>query len=52
MKYAEIIFIVVGIMSVVYYLLCFLQCFGFIKFTKKEDITFPKVLIPFYYFFR
>lgn len=36
-------------LAVVYYLLCALQLFGVIRITK-QDILFPKVLIPFYYF--
>lgn len=36
-----------------YYLACFLELFGIIKFTsEKQEITFPKMLIPFYYFFK
>ena len=33
-----------------YYILVVLQCFGLIRFSR-EAITFPKALIPFYYFF-
>lgn len=51
MIYARIIGSVVGIMLLVYYLLVVLQCFGLIRFSY-EKITFPRVLIPFYYFFK
>ena len=34
-----------------YYLVCFLEIFGVIKWTPKHiSIRFPKMLIPFYYF--
>ena len=37
----------------IYYIFCFLEVFGFIKFTPKDvDMTFPKALIPFYYLFK
>lgn len=51
MIYARIIGIVVGILIVVYYTFVVLQCFGLIRFSH-EKITFPKVLIPFIYFFK
>lgn len=51
MIYARIIGSVVGIMVLVYYLLVVLQCFGLIRFSH-EKITFPRVLLPFYYFFK
>lgn len=36
-----------------YYAACFLEIFEVIKFTdKKTTIKFPKMLIPFYYFFK
>ena len=38
-------------MVLLYYALVSLQCFGIVKFTKAR-IAFPKVLIPFYYFFK
>lgn len=51
MIYARIIGSVVGIMVLVYYMLVVLQCFGLIRFSR-EKITFPRVLLPFYYFFK
>lgn len=51
MIYARIIGSVVGIMVLVYYMLVVLQCFGLIRFSH-EKITFPRVLLPFYYFFK
>lgn len=51
MIYARIIGSIVGIMVLVYYLLVVLQCFGLIRFSH-EKITFPRVLLPFYYFFK
>ena len=50
MIYARIIGTIVSILALVYYLLVAFQCFDIIKFSK-EKITFPKVLIPFYYLF-
>jgi hypothetical protein len=50
MKYLVFLGIIFGVVSVIYYILLTLQCWGFIKFSK-EDVSFPKVLIPFYYFF-
>lgn len=36
-----------------YYAVCFLEIFGVIRFTtKKQHVSFPKMLIPFYYFFK
>jgi len=51
MIYARILGSVVSIMALFYYILVGLQCFGVIRFSY-EKITFPKVLIPFYYFFK
>lgn len=51
MIYARIIGSIVGIMVLVYYMLVVLQCFGLIRFSH-EKITFPRVLLPFYYFFK
>lgn len=48
------IFIIILIFCVIlYYLFCFLEIFGVIKFTQGENsgVTFPKMLIPFYYLF-
>jgi len=48
------IFIVAFVIACgLYYLACFLELFGIIKFTsEKQEITFPKMLIPFYYFLK
>jgi len=36
-----------------YYVICFLEMFGIIKFTpENQEVSFPKMLIPFYYFFK
>ena len=36
-----------------YYVVCLLELFGLIKFTSEdEEISFPKMLVPFYYFFK
>lgn len=51
MIYARILTLVIGGIGILYYALIMLQCFGLIKFSK-EDISFPKILIPFYYFFK
>lgn len=51
MIYARIISSILGIMVFVYYIFVVFQCFGIIRFSH-EKITFPKVLIPFYYFFK
>jgi len=51
MIYARILGVITGIMVLIYYVFVALQCFGLIKFSK-ENIKFPKVLIPFYYFFK
>lgn len=51
MIYARIIGSIVGILVLVYYVFVVLQCFGLIRFSH-EKITFPRVLIPFYYFFK
>lgn len=48
------IFIIILLFCVVlYYLFCFLEIFGVIKFTqdKNSGVKFPKMLIPFYYLF-
>lgn len=49
MIYARLLSITLIPLAAVYYLLCVLQLFGVIRFTKA-NITFPKALIPFYYF--
>lgn len=39
----------------VYYAFCFLEIFGVVKFTKDGEgngVSFPKMLIPFYYLFK
>ena len=51
MIYARIIGSIIGILVIFYYLFVVLQCFGIIRFSRKK-ITFPEVLIPFYYFFK
>lgn len=51
MIYARILGTIIGIMVFFYYVLVALQSFGIIKFSS-EKISFPKVLIPFYYFFK
>lgn len=51
MIYARIIGSIVSIMVLAYYAFVVLQCWGIIRFSR-EKITFPKVLIPFYYFFK
>ena len=51
MIYARIIGSIVSVMVLVYYGFVVLQCLGLIRFSN-EKITFPKVLIPFYYFFK
>lgn len=36
-----------------YYVVCILELLGLIKFTPEDqEISFPKMLIPFYYFFK
>jgi hypothetical protein len=50
LRYAIVLGIVFAIVAVIYYTLLTLQCFGVLKFSK-EEVSFPKVLIPFYYFF-
>lgn len=52
MIYAKILGILFSAALLIYYILCMCQCFGLIKFTTKEDISFSKIFIPFYYFFR
>lgn len=49
MIYARLLSLTLIPLAAVYYLLCILQLFGVIRFTRV-DIKFPKVLIPFYYF--
>lgn len=48
--------IVIGLVVLalaLYYLVCFLEMFGVIKFTKKETVmTFGKLIIPFYYLIK
>ncbi len=51
MVYARIIGTIVAIMVWFYYMFVILQCFGILRFSHVK-ITFPKVLIPFYYFFK
>lgn len=51
MIYARLFSLAVIPMAIVYYLMVALQCFGLIRFTRQA-IRFPKVLIPFYYFFK
>jgi hypothetical protein len=51
MIYARLIGTAVAVLVLVYYIFVVLQCFGLIRFSH-EKITFPKVLIPFYYFFK
>ena len=50
LKFYIVTFIILGFLAVLYYLMVTLQCFGLIKFTKKE-IMFSRLFIPFYYFF-
>lgn len=39
--------------ALIYYIFCFLEIFGLIKFTSKDtEMTFPKAFIPFYYIIR
>lgn len=49
MVYARLLSMTLIPLAAVYYLLCVLQLFGVIRFTKAE-IKFPIALIPFYYF--
>lgn len=51
MIYAKLLSLVVIPLAVVYYIMCILQLFGVIRFTRTR-IEFPRVLIPFYYFFK
>lgn len=48
------IFILLLVLAcLIYYVFCFLEVFGLVKFTPKNiEITFPKALIPFYYLFK
>lgn len=39
------------IATVLYYIFCFLQIFGVVKFTKNE-VSIPKMFIPFYYLLK
>jgi len=50
LRYTIFLGVIFGIVAVIYYVLLMLQCFGLIKFSK-EEVSFPKILIPFYYFF-
>jgi hypothetical protein len=50
MKYVIFLGAIFVVVAVIYYVLLVLQCWGIIKFSK-EEVSFPKVLIPFYYFF-
>jgi len=50
MIYVKVFWPVIAFLLVLYYFMCVLQLFGIIRITKKE-MTFPKVFIPFYYFF-
>ena len=53
MLYARIFGGVFGVVYVVYIFLCCLEMWGIIKFTKKGvNISFPKMMTPFYYFFK
>lgn len=51
MIYARLLSLALIPLAGVYYLLCILQLFGLIRFTRTR-IEFPRVLIPFYYFFK
>jgi hypothetical protein len=51
LRYTIFLGVIIGILVVIYYLLVMLQCFGVIRFSK-EEVSFPKILIPFYYFFK
>ena len=50
MKYVIFLGAIFIVVAIIYYVLLVLQCWGIIKFSK-EEVSFPKVLIPFYYFF-
>ena len=50
MKYVIFLGAIFVVVAVIYYVLLVLQCWGLIKFSK-EEVSFPKILIPFYYFF-
>lgn len=50
MIYARLLSMAILPLVGLYYILVVLQCFGLVRFSR-EKITFPKVLIPFYYFF-
>lgn len=53
MLYARIFGGVFAIIYVLYIFLCCLEMWGIIKFTKKGvNISFPKMMTPFYYFFK
>ena len=46
------VFIMLTLLAVaLYYIVCFLQIFGIIQFTKNE-VTIPKMFIPFYYLIK
>lgn len=51
MIYARILFILFIVLYFVYYAMILLHLCKVIKLTK-EEITFIKLLIPFYYFFK
>lgn len=51
MIYARLLSLCIIPLALVYYGLAVLQLFGLVRFTNAK-ITFPKVLIPFYYFFK
>ena len=50
MKYVIFLGAIFVVVAIIYYVLLVLQCWGLIKFSK-EEVSFPKILIPFYYFF-
>ena len=50
MKYVVFLGAIFVVVAIIYYVLLVLQCWGLIKFSK-EEVSFPKILIPFYYFF-
>lgn len=53
MLYVRVVGIVFAVVYTLYIFLCCLEMWGIIKFTnKKVSITFPKMMIPFYYFFK
>ena len=39
--------------TLIYYLFCFLEIFGLLKFTdKKTEVKMPQMFIPFYYILK